>query len=179
VKSNIALVGFMGTGKSSVGQVLAKKLRFHFVEVDALIEQMAGKTTPDVFQQDGEIAFRELEIEAIKQVARGRRQVIACGGGVVLNTINVNRLKETSVLVLLTASPVTVLKRTAVDAGSRPLLANVGDPATRIKELLKVRRPYYENAADFTINTSRLDVNTVADHIIERLRSHEGFVIPQ
>ncbi|MDP2920719.1 MAG: shikimate kinase [Dehalococcoidia bacterium] len=175
MKTNIALVGFMGTGKTSMGQVLAKKLIWQFVEVDALIEQMAGKSTPDIFAQDGEIAFRELEIEAIKQVARGKKQVIACGGGVVLNTINIARLKKTSVLILLTASPETVLKRTSADRDSRPMLTAASDPATRIRELLKYRRPYYERAADFTINTSKHSLEQITDQIIEKLRNYEGF----
>jgi shikimate kinase len=175
MKTNIALVGFMGTGKTSVGQVLARKLGWQFVEVDARIEQMAGKSTPDIFAQDGEIAFRELEIEAIKQVARSRKQVIACGGGVVLNTINITRLKDTSVLVLLTASPGTVLKRTSVDRDSRPMLATANDPAARIRELLKYRRPYYERSTDFMINTSKNSLEQVADQIIEKLRTYEGF----
>jgi len=175
MKTNIALVGFMGTGKTSVGQALAKKLGWQFVEVDALIEHMAGKSTADIFQQDGEIAFRELEIEVTRQVARGRKQVIACGGGVVLNTINIARLKETSVMVLLTASPDTVLKRTAADRTVRPMLLNAEDPAARIRGLLKYRRPFYETAADITLNTSRLDIDAVTDLIIEKLRNHEGF----
>jgi shikimate kinase len=173
--SNIALVGFMGTGKTSAGQELAKKLGWQFVEVDALIEHMAGKSIPDVFAQNGEIAFREWEIEAIKQVARGKKQVIACGGGVVLNTINIVRLKETSVMVLLTASPDTVLKRTASDRDTRPMLMDATDPASRIKELLTFRKPYYERAADIIINTSKLSLNTVADLIIQKLREYEGF----
>jgi shikimate kinase len=175
MKSNIALVGFMGTGKTSAGQELAKKLGWQFVEVDALIEQMAGKSIPDMFAKDGEITFREWEIEAIKQVARGRKQVIACGGGVVLNTINITRLKETSVMVLLTASPDTVLKRTAIDKDNRPMLMDAADPASRIRELLKFRKPYYERAADIIINTSRLNLSTVAELTIQKLREYEGF----
>jgi shikimate kinase len=169
VKSNIALVGFMGTGKTAVGKVLATRLGRRLVEVDAVIEKLAGKTIPDIFRQNGEIAFRELEIQAVKQIVRGRKQVIACGGGVVLNTINTERLRQSGVIVLLTASPGAVLKRTAAVPGSRPLL-NVGDPLARIRELMKFRRPFYQRAADITVNTSQLDVAAVADLIIEKLR---------
>jgi shikimate kinase len=175
MKSNIVLIGFMGTGKSAVGQALANKLNWQLVEVDALIEQMSGKSIPDIFQYKGEIAFRELEIEAVKRVALGKRQVIACGGGVVLNTINVARLRETGILILLTASPATILRRTTDNRGTRPLLTNVDDTAVRIKELLKFRQPYYERAADITINTSRLNINTIANMIIDRMRNYEGF----
>lgn len=175
MKNNIALVGFMGTGKTSVGQELAKKLGWQFIEVDALIEQMAGKSIPDMFAKDGEITFREWEIEAIKQVARGKKQVIACGGGAVLNTINIARLKETSIMILLTASPVTVLKRTTVDKDTRPMLMDANDPASRIKELLKFRKPYYERSADIVVNTSRLSLSAAADLIVQKLREYEGF----
>jgi shikimate kinase len=175
MKSNVALVGFMGTGKTSVGQELAKKMGWRFVEVDALIEQMAGKSIPDMFAGDGEITFREWEIEAIKQVARGKYQVISCGGGAVLNTINIARLKETSVMILLTASPDTVLKRTAADRDTRPVLMGAEDPAARIKELLKFRKPYYERSADIIVNTSKLSLTEVADLIIGKLKNYEGF----
>lgn len=174
MKNNIALIGFMGTGKTSVGQELAKKLRWKFVEVDALIEHIAGKTIPDIFSQDGEITFREWEIEAIKQVANGEHRVIACGGGVVLNTINIERLKKTSVLVLLTASPTTVMKRTASALKTRPMLMDAIDPAVRIKELLKYRKPYYERSADTTVNTSKLSLTAVADQIIEKMKDYES-----
>jgi shikimate kinase len=88
---------------------------------------------------------------------------------VVLNTINTERLRQSGVIVLLTASPGAVLKRTAAVPGSRPLL-NVGDPLARIRELMKFRRPFYQRAADITVNTSQLDVAAVADLIIEKLR---------
>jgi shikimate kinase len=175
MKTNVAMVGFMGTGKTSVGQELAKKLGWQFIEVDALIEHLAGKSIPDMFASDGEITFREWEIEAIKQVARGKHQVIACGGGAVLNTINIARLKESSVMVLLTASPDTVLKRTSADRDTRPVLMGAQDPAARIKELLKFRKPYYERSADIVINTSKLSLTEVADSIIEKLKNYEGF----
>ena len=85
MKSNIALIGFMGTGKTAVGRVLADRLSMQFIELDAIIEQRAGKTIPEIFVQDGEIAFRELEIEATRDVAEKENTVVACGGGVVLS----------------------------------------------------------------------------------------------
>ena len=174
MKSNIALIGFMGTGKTAVGQVLAKKLDREFVELDSLIEQTAGKSIPDIFRQDGEIAFRELEIEVTKQVAGKKKLVIACGGGIVLNKINIDRLRESSRIVHLTASPRTILRRTSSGKNDRPLLS-VTDPALRIKELLKFRKPFYERAADITMNTSKLDINTVSEEITNRLKEDEGF----
>ncbi len=174
MKTNIALIGFMGTGKSAVGKALAEKLGHKFVEMDLLIEEMAGKPIPDIFEQDGEISFRELEIEVTRKVAQGNRQVIACGGGMVLNKINVDRLRETSRMVYLKASPRKILERTSADTNERPLL-DVPDPAQRIGELLDFRRPFYERSADITINTSRLSIDKVADVITNRLKEDEGF----
>ncbi len=174
MKTNIALIGFMGTGKTAVGQLLAKKLDRKFIELDSLIEQKAGKSIPDVFQQDGEIAFRELEIEVTKEVAREKKAVITCGGGLVLNKINIDRLKQESVIVYLTASPGIILKRVASEKGRRPLL-EVDNQLKTIGEMLKFRKPFYELAADITVNTSKLDINAVAEQIIDKLREDESF----
>ncbi|MDD5039459.1 MAG: shikimate kinase, partial [Dehalococcoidales bacterium] len=121
MKTNIALIGFMGTGKTAVGQLLAKKLKMKFIEMDWLIAQKAGKSIPDIFR-DGEIAFREREIEVTKEIAGEKNSVIACGGGIVLNKINIDRLKEGAIIVYLTASPRVILKRTSSEQGKRPLL---------------------------------------------------------
>ncbi|MFC2005963.1 shikimate kinase [Chloroflexota bacterium] len=174
MKTNIALIGFMGTGKTAVGQLLAKKLDRKFLELDSLIEQQAGKSIPDIFQQDGEIAFRELEIDVTRKIAREEYSVIACGGGIVLNKINIDRLREGAKIVYLTASPRVILKRVSSEEGQRPLLA-VDNPTLTIQNLLKFRKPFYERAADITINTSKLDIDAVAEQIIEKLRKDENF----
>jgi shikimate kinase len=173
MKSSIALIGFMGTGKTAVGKLLAQRLGKEFIEMDALIEKKAGKNIPEIFRQDGEMTFRELEIEITKGITGKRNAVIACGGGIVLNAINIERLRRESVIVCLTASPSAILKRTASDKAGRPLLA-VADRLRQIKELLKFRRPFYEKAADITINTSRLKPEAVAGLIIEKVRENES-----
>ena len=174
MKTNIALIGFMGTGKTAVGKALAKKLNKEFIELDVLIEQKAGKSIPEIFQQHGEVAFRELEIEVAKEVARGKNLVIACGGGIVLNKINIDRLRKESVIVYLTASPKVILKRTSGNGEERPLL-NVPDKATEIRELLRFRKPFYERAADIKINTSNLDTVSISEQIIGKLKEDESF----
>lgn len=174
MKTNIALIGFMGTGKTAVGEALATRLNRKFVELDLLIEQKAGKSIPDIFEQDGEVAFRELEIEATKEIAKRKNLVIACGGGVVLNKINIDRLRAESVIVYLTASPRIILKRTASGGQGRPLL-NVPDKASEIQNLLRFRKPFYERAADIRIDTSKLDIDAVAEQIISRLKEDESF----
>jgi len=174
VKTSIALIGFMGTGKTAVGKALAEKLGKGFVELDPLIEQKAEKTIPEIFKQDGEIAFRELEMEVTKEVSKGKNLVIACGGGVVLNKINIDRLRKESIIVYLSASPRVILKRTSNDAEERPLL-EVANPTLTIRELLRFRKPFYERAADITINTSKLDIDTVVEQIISKVKADESF----
>jgi len=174
MKSNVVLIGFMGTGKTAVGQTLEKRLNRQLIEVDSIIEQMAGKSISDIFKDEGEIYFRELEIEAIKKAAAWEKQIIACGGGAVLNTINIDRLRETGIIVNLAASTETILKRTSRGGSTRPLL-NVELPAERITALMKFRQPFYDRAADFTVRTSKLSIDTIADKIIDRLKKDEGF----
>ena len=174
MKSNIVLIGFMGTGKTAVGRVLAQRLNRKLIEIDAVIEKTAGKTIPDIFKDYGEINFRELEIEAVKQAAAGEKQVIACGGGAVMNTINIDRLRATGVIINLVAGPEIILQRTSGENGSRPLL-NTAQPLERIKELQKFRKPFYDRAAEISINTSKLGIDAAADKIIERLKKYEGF----
>ena len=166
MKSNIALIGFMGTGKTVVGKALADELDKEFVETDGLIEKLVGRSIPEIFQYDGEIAFRELEIEIIKRIAVKDNAVIACGGGIVLNKINVDRLAEKCIIINLKASPSVIAER--------PLLA-VTDRLAQIKELQDYRRPYYQRAADFEINTSRLSIKTVVNKIVEKLRNHADY----
>jgi len=174
MKTNIALIGFMGVGKTAVGKVLAEKLGRKFVELDSLIEQRVGKSIPDIFQQDGEMAFRELELEVTKEVSKDRNLVIACGGGIVLNKINIDRLRQQSRIVYLTASPKVILKRVAGEEGQRPLL-EVDSRALNIRGLLDFRKPFYERAADIVIDTSKLDIDSVAEQIISKLKDDESF----
>ncbi|HXY73782.1 MAG TPA: shikimate kinase [Dehalococcoidales bacterium] len=179
MKNNVALIGFMGTGKSAVGRLLAQKIDWKFVETDNLVEQIAGKKIPDIFREDGEIRFRELEIEAVKQAAAGKNQVIACGGGVVLNTINISRLKQNGVVVLLTAAASTILKRVSADKTVRPLLKEAGDTGERIRELMKLRQPFYSHAADIIVHTSRLNMEQTAESVLKELKNYAGFGITQ
>jgi shikimate kinase len=174
MKTSIALIGFMGVGKTAVGKVLAEKLGREFIELDSVIEKKAMKTIPEIFQQEGEIGFREIEIEVTKEIADNKNVVIACGGGIVLNKINIDRLRQECIIVYLMASPGIILKRTSGDENERPLLS-VSDRAVTIKELLRFRQPFYERAADIKINTSRLNIVTVAEKIMEKLKENESY----
>ncbi len=174
MKTSIALIGFMGTGKTAVGKTLAERLDKKFIELDSLIEQKAGKTIPEIFSQDGEAAFRELEIEVTREVAERKNTVIACGGGVVLNEINIERLRKECIIVYLTASPKVILKRTSSDENKRPLLKKP-DKALHIQELLRFRKPFYERAADIKIDTSKLGINSAVEQIIKKEKENESF----
>jgi shikimate kinase len=174
MKTSVALIGFMGTGKTVVGKELAAKLGKRFIELDSLIEREAGKSIREIFREDGEIAFRELEIEVTRAIAGTKDAVIACGGGLVLNKINIDRLRQECVIVYLTASASAILRRTMQDAGSRPLLAG-SSRLQKIRELSKSRQPYYRQAADIIINTSRLSIKTVVKRIEEELKDNESF----
>jgi len=173
VKTSIALIGFMGTGKTAVGKALAEKLGKEFFELDLLIKKKSGKTIPAIFKEDGEISFREFEIEVVKEVSQQRNAVIACGGGVILNKINIDRLRKEAVIVYLTASPRVILRRISRDTDERPLLA-VANPTLTIKDLLRFRRPFYERAADVTVNTSRLDIDSVVRQITAKIKEYES-----
>jgi shikimate kinase len=173
MKTSIALIGFMGTGKTVVGKRLAERLGKEFIEMDAIIEKKAGKSIPEIFRKDGEIGFRELEIAVTRDVANEKNAVIACGGGIVLNKINIDRLRRECVIICLTASPQVIIKRTSGDADERPLLA-VPDRARQIEELLKFREPYYKRSADIVINTSRINADSVVERIIEKLEDYES-----
>ncbi len=174
MKTSIALIGFMGVGKTVVGKALARQLDKEFVELDALIERKAGKTIPAIFREDGETAFRELEIEITGEISQKKNTVIACGGGVILNQINIDRLRQENLIVCLTASPEIIIKRTSSRAGARPLL-EVADKALEVTKLLKFREPLYRRAADITINTSNQSIGRVVEEIISRVEKHEDF----
>ncbi len=174
MKASIALIGFMGTGKTVVGRLLAEKLGKGFIELDEMVVKKAGQPIPEIFRQKGEAGFRGLEIEVTREIAGKRNAVIACGGGIVLNTINIDRLRKECVIVCLTASPAIILKRTSDDRDGRPLLA-VADRMRQIRELLKYRKPYYERAADIMMNTSRLKTDAVVERIIEKLRENASY----
>jgi shikimate kinase len=173
MKTGIALIGFMGTGKTVVGRLLAKKLNKSFVEMDAEIEKKAGKPVAVIFREDGEAGFRKMEADMTVYVSTLKNTVIACGGGIVLNKANIFRLKQEYVIVCLSATPGEILKRVSAEAGTRPLL-NVPDPKKTIQELLSARRPLYEQAADIAVDTSGLDPAGVVQKIIDALGKYES-----
>lgn len=161
-KQNIILIGFMGTGKTTVGKLLATRLSMTFMDMDDCIVKVAGKSIPEIFADDGEPAFRALERQVVIDLSAQSGLVIATGGGVVLNPDNVRDLGRSGLLVGLTASPEVILDRLRHDTG-RPLL-NDGDKAAKIRKLLDSRQHLY-NAIPFRINTDPLSGEAIAEHI--------------
>jgi len=164
---NIVLIGFMGTGKSSVGRLLANRLRRPFIDTDKKIENDCGISIKEIFEQYGEQAFRFQERVVITKVSRYTNTVIATGGGVVLTPENVNRLKSNGILIALTASLDTILERTG-RRNARPLL-NGPDRKQTVAKLLGERSALYD-VADYTIDTSIETPHQVVENIISFLR---------
>lgn len=164
---NIVLIGFMGTGKTSTGRLLAGRLNRPFIDVDKKIEQETELAISDIFQLYGEDYFRQIEREIISRVARYTNTVVATGGGVVLKQENMVRLKNNGVIVSLTASLDTILERTA-RRGVRPLL-DCEDRAERVAKLFQDRASLYMKA-DYTIDTSCMSPQQVTEKIIVLLR---------
>jgi shikimate kinase len=164
---NLVLVGFMGTGKTEVGRILAGRLSRPFVEMDAEIERKAGRTISDLFATEGESAFRRMEREWVREQAGKTGRVIATGGGVVLDPANLVELGRGGVVVCLMASKETLLERLRGDR-SRPLLE--GDRFTRLTDLLEARRALYE-AIPLRVDTTGLSPDAVADAVLKRISS--------
>jgi shikimate kinase len=160
---NIALLGFMGTGKSTVAALLAQRLGRRVVEMDAVIEQRAGKPISAIFAEEGEPHFRQLERALIRELAAQRGLIISCGGGVVLNPDNVRDLAAGGLVVCLLATPQVVLQRVAA-ATHRPLLEG-GDKAKKILDLLASRRSLYE-AVPHRIDTSARTPEEITDLVL-------------
>ncbi len=170
-KRNIILTGFMATGKSSVGRRLAVRLGYEFVDLDTLIEAEAGMLVPQIFEAQGEAAFRELEARMVERAAGWTGCVIATGGGAIVAARNLEALKRSGVVIALTASPEAILSR--IGSGEdRPMLRE-GEKRERIRLLLEERAPAYAKA-DLTVDTSDRSVDEVVNHLMDLLATHRG-----
>ena len=164
---NIYLVGFMATGKTEVAKLLARRLKRQYLDMDEVIEGRQKLSIPEIFKSKGEPYFRSLEKEVIVELSGKDQLVVACGGGVFADLDNIQRLKNSGTVICLTSTPETILKR-ASRFKNRPLL-NVGDPLSRIKELLGKRLPFYAQA-HYTIDADQLTVEETAEEILKLLK---------
>lgn len=173
---NLVLIGLMGAGKTTVGRVLAERLGRPFVDTDAMVEAETGRSIPDIFEQDGERAFRALEAEAVRHVSALRGQVVAVGGGAVSTPGNVTQLRMTGDLVLLDAEPGVLADRVGGQRDDRPLLAGADDVTTRLDELRRRRQPDYTAAAALTVRTDAKTPAAIAEEILEWARRRPGLL---
>lgn len=169
---NIALIGFMGTGKTSVGRFVAEQLHFTFLDTDELIVSRVGKPITEIFAAQGEPAFRALEQTVVKELAGRTQTVISTGGGVPVNPANLASLKPHALVVCLWASPEKIWENVRSQT-HRPLLHDP-NPQAKIRELLAGREPFYRQA-DVLVNTEMRSAREVAQQIIHQFRvAHAG-----
>lgn len=164
---NLALIGFMGAGKTSVGRMVAELLHFHYLDTDELIQSRTGRTISRIFEEEGEAAFRKLEQQVVKELAPRKRTVISTGGGLPTMAGNLASLKTHALTVCLWASPEKIWERVKNQA-HRPLLCGP-NPRSRIAELLAARAPFYRQA-DVLINTDLRPVREVAQQVVHQFR---------
>lgn len=158
----------MATGKSAVGRNLARKLHRRFVDLDALIEKAEGRKVREIFAEKGESYFRRLEKQTLEQILSQQGQIIATGGGIILDEGNLTLLRQKSLLIGLTASTEVLVGRVGRNS-KRPLLKGA-DVRARIEELLQQRQSRYAQA-DVSIDTSGLTINQVVEKILDIIRS--------
>ena len=164
---NIFLIGFMGCGKSTIARTLSKKLAIEQVEMDELIVKEQGMAITEIFEKYGEEHFRDIETDFIRRLQEKEGVVVSCGGGAVLREENRSMMKQSGVIVLLTAEPETIFARVK-NSTKRPIL-NGNMNVEYIKELMERRRACYEEAADIKIVTDGKSIQEICKEILEKI----------
>lgn len=167
---NIVLIGFMGSGKSTVGRELHQRLGYSLTDMDQLIEKTMGKKITEIFNEEGETAFRDFETLQLIEIAKRTemRHIISTGGGIVIRPQNRSLLRKLGYVVWLHAPEDIIYERTSRNR-DRPLL-NQPDARERISTLMAERKPWYEEAAHLKVDTSGLDSDEIAAGILESAR---------
>jgi len=166
MRKNIVLTGLMGSGKTTIGKILAKKLKYKFIDIDQLIEKETRMKIKTIFKKFGEDYFRGLEAKTCKNVSRLNGYVISTGGGIVLNPQNIKNLRKNGIIINLRARP-NILWERVKHKKNRPLL-NVKNPQKRLLQIWRARKPFYDKADIIIVNTN-LTVKQTVDKIINIL----------
>lgn len=161
---SLFLIGFMGAGKTSVAAALGEALEREVLEMDQYIVRHEGMSIPEIFNRKGEDYFRQCETKLLRSMAEWEPLVVSCGGGVAMRQENVEAMGACGTVILLQARPEVILERVR-DDHNRPLLEGHKD-VPYISALMEQRRPKYEAAADFTVDTSELSIPQVRDEIL-------------
>lgn len=169
---NLALIGFMGTGKSTVGHVAALQLGFDYLDTDRRIESRAGRAVAEIFAHDGEAAFREFERQVVRELEERDRTVIATGGGLGANPEHLASLKSHALVVCLWTTAEVIWERVRHQS-HRPLL-QVPDPLARIRALLAEREPFYRQA-DVLVHTGPRQLREVVEHVLREFRQAQRY----
>ena len=164
---NIYLIGLMGSGKTTLGKVLSKKLDKHFYDSDQVIEEKLGVNVPMIFEYEGEAGFREREKDILKELVSKQNIVLATGGGIILSESNRDLLAKNGIVIYLKSNQKDLVLRMKNDK-TRPLLKN-GNVELIIKKLCQEREPLYEQIADFEITTKNKRIHEVVNEIIRTI----------
>ena len=167
-QTNIFLIGLMGTGKTTVGRQLARKLKMDFYDSDRVIEERTGVDIPLIFEKEGEAGFRKREIDIIDELTQKQGIILATGGGAILHAENRNHLINRGTVFYLKSNLKTLIERTSKDK-NRPLLQTDEPVDTILKRLLDERGPLYEETADHIIETANNSIHNVIQAIIKSL----------
>jgi shikimate kinase len=164
----LILIGFMGSGKTSVAKLLSKNLHLKLIELDNLVLKASPRSSlKQIFEKDGELAFRTLEINQAKKLKHLQNAVISTGGGVVINQIILDYLKLNNGLVIFLKTSLPVIQARLKNDASRPLFKDIN----QAKKLFKLRQPLYRHYADLTIKTDHLSINQVVQTIIKNIKT--------
>jgi len=173
---NLFLIGYRCTGKTTIGKAIAAAIDWSFVDADTLLVSECGKPIKEIVDTEGWDAFRRMERSTLKQICTADRQIVATGGGVVLDKANIKAMKTSGMVIWLGATAETIQKRMLQDKNTgnfRPALTDKGR-MEEIEDMLLMRNPYYKSASDFSIQTDDVRLDEISTIIIQRIKDKIG-----